>query len=167
MNSVYIHLKSTTDLGRPTVLNVLADLVIREESRFASVTAGDARALGRRSHARLRFVDESESSAVRAQAHDQLVGGKAELDEVVDGPIDVEEAVVAGFVGTRIEGDVSAGALLPGAVEIVGHQVDEVHLLGESGDFVGGVDGTFAASDGGGQEQTRFTGRVSLGVESL
>ena len=60
-----------------------------------------------------------------------------------------------------------AGVLLPGAVEIVGHQVDEVHLLAEGGDLVGGVDGVFPAADGGGQQQALFTGRGSLGFESL
>jgi hypothetical protein len=45
-----------------------------------------------------------------------------------------------------VERDVGAGVLFPGAVEVVGHEVDEVHLLGEEADFVGGVDGVLAVN---------------------
>jgi len=136
-------------LGRPTALQVLADFVIGEESLFAGVLAGGAGAFSRRPHARFGR-GERESSAVSAETHDELVGGKAQLHKVVDGPIDVEQAIVAGLVGARVKGDVSAGVLLPGAVKIVGHEVDKVHLLGQLGDFVSGVDSFLTAADGGG-----------------
>ena len=158
---------NTSHLGGPSVLDVLADLVVRDESLFAGVSAGGASALSGSSHAGLGLVDEGESSAVGSQSHDELVGGKSLLDEVVDGPVDVEGAVVSGLVGSGVEGDMGAGVLLPGAVEIVGHQVDEVHFLAELGDFVGGIDRGFTAADGGGEEEALFAGGSGFGFEGL
>jgi len=153
-------------LGGPAILNVLADFVVRNESLFTGVSSGSARAFSRSSHAGLRFVGQSESSAVSAQSHDELVGGKSQLHEVVDGPIDVQETVVSGLVGARVQRDVSTSVLLPGSVEIVGHEVDKVHFFGEFGDFVSRVNRRFTTTNGGGQEEALFTTGRGFGIES-
>lgn len=48
-----------------------------------------------------------------------------------------------------------AGLPLPGAVEVVRHDVDEVQVARERRDVVGPVDGVAGGRDGGGEQEGR------------
>jgi hypothetical protein len=95
--SIHAFVFVVVDCG-PATLEVLANLVIGDESLLSGVFAGGACTLGGCAHSGLAFVHQSKAAAVGAHAHDKLVGGEALLHEVVDGPVDVKEAVVSGFV---------------------------------------------------------------------
>jgi hypothetical protein len=134
------------------VLHFHADLVVAHETVLPREGALEAYVFGHRAQLRLasrirvvRLV-EQKSAAVQRHPHHQLLGRRPQFEHVVDRELDVEH------VGAT-QGGVGAGFLVPGAVVVVAHHVDEVEVGRQALDVVGDVDGVLTGTESRRQEQ--------------
>lgn len=114
---------------------VQADLVVAQVAALAGVGSAGATASARSSGPVLGGVRQLEGASVHANAQDKLVGGSTlahpEVNGVLDGPL----------------GGVEAGLAIGGHGEVVGHHIDEVHVLGNVGNLVRGTGNTLSGSN--------------------
>ena len=152
-------------VGRLTGAQDLAHFVVGQETAFFGVDPFFTSAASRIVDAVAARVGQREGASVCGHADHQFLPGRTQLDPEVGGVVDRQ--LLAPFrVGRRgVERGVVTGLSLPFAVEVVGHDVDEVQVGRHGWYVVAALDVVRSHRNGRRQQQSRRFQFLRLGVE--
>lgn len=113
---------------------VQANLVVAQVAALAGIGTSTADTTARSTWIVLRGIGQLEGTTVGANTQHQLIGGCTLVNPIVNGVLDSPLGCIESGLTVRSHG------------KIVGHHVDEVHLLRNVGDLVGAAGNALASA---------------------
>ncbi|OXU30603.1 hypothetical protein TSAR_007815 [Trichomalopsis sarcophagae] len=158
------HLLLLVVLDVPVLVEeLLADLVVAQHTALLGVGSSTGWAIGGGANSVHMRVGQSEAATVERNTQDELFGWGALLQPVVDHSL-LEKICLLMLVLSMTQNSavdrcifgrsINAGLLVPETVEVVGHEVDEVQVLGNCSDVIRLAGGTFSSTNGSTEDQT-------------